>query len=162
MKLSDLYCFHIKEVLIYDPTLRPVNLKCTEEEQQDAKLIYYYPENTSIHEKRNHVGLAEGFYQFWTTLVNVDENEVSTESRVQAYRAKRNKNSVLYLDNYIHTQQEVEENVWIYMVLLRNNTETEDSRIRNCKSLYYSPESNAFQANENHSEVILLFLQYFY
>lgn len=49
-----------------DPTFWPHHMKKPEEADiQDAKMIYYFPENANIHEKRNHVGMAEGTVQFW-------------------------------------------------------------------------------------------------
>lgn len=48
--------------MIYNPKLIPKERKPTEENIQDAKLIYYYPSSVQIQEKRNHVGLAEGSF----------------------------------------------------------------------------------------------------
>ncbi|KRX03481.1 hypothetical protein PPERSA_02860 [Pseudocohnilembus persalinus] len=69
------YFVKIKQILLYDPTFFPHHLKKPEEFQiQDEKLIYYFPENENIHIKRNHVGLAEGGYDFWKKL-NQDYSE---------------------------------------------------------------------------------------
>ncbi len=40
--------------------------KPEEHDYQDAKLLFYYPMDTNIHEKRNQVGLTEGNIVFWS------------------------------------------------------------------------------------------------
>jgi len=56
------YDLKLQSVMIYNPKLTPLNKKPSETDIQDAKLIYYYPADSAIEEKRNHVGLAEGSY----------------------------------------------------------------------------------------------------
>ena len=43
------YEFTIKTIFFFDPSQKPASKKPSEEEIQDAKLLYYYPENASIH-----------------------------------------------------------------------------------------------------------------
>jgi hypothetical protein len=58
----NLYDIKLCSVMIYNPKLEPKVKKPTEEDIQDAKLLYYYPNEALIEEKRNHVGLAEGSF----------------------------------------------------------------------------------------------------
>jgi len=55
----------IEKILIYNPTKEPEKAKPLEEDIQDAKLLYFYPEQTDINVKRNLVGLFEGIVTFW-------------------------------------------------------------------------------------------------
>uniref|UniRef100_A0A0G4FTT6 CCZ1/INTU/HSP4 first Longin domain-containing protein n=1 Tax=Chromera velia CCMP2878 TaxID=1169474 RepID=A0A0G4FTT6_9ALVE len=49
---------------LYDPTRQPEKPKPTEIEEQDAKLVYYYPAHRPLDEKRNQASLVEGLVGF--------------------------------------------------------------------------------------------------
>lgn len=76
------YEVSLQMVMVYNPKLEPPNKKPSEEDIQDAKLIYYYPDKTAIEEKRNHVGLAEGNFQFWNSFINEDDEEEIPPSQI--------------------------------------------------------------------------------
>ncbi len=46
--------------------------KPNEEDIQDAKLLYYFPMNSTLFEKRNHVGMGEGTFGYWDFNLNFD------------------------------------------------------------------------------------------
>ena len=50
----------IGSLFIMDPTLKPKSAKPEEEEFTDAKIMYFHPIQTDIHEKRKQVGISEG------------------------------------------------------------------------------------------------------
>ena len=54
----------ISSVFILDPSLLPLKKSPLEEEIQDSKTLYYYPQSVSIHTKRNYIGLVEGVMVF--------------------------------------------------------------------------------------------------
>lgn len=45
----------------------------TDEEQQDSKLIYYYPSYRSAEERRSHCSLIEGLIAFQRSLAKVED-----------------------------------------------------------------------------------------
>ncbi|CAL1165161.1 unnamed protein product [Cladocopium goreaui] len=49
---------------IFNPSLVPETPKPSEEELQDAKIIYYSPSCAPIEEKRSQVGMIEGLISF--------------------------------------------------------------------------------------------------
>lgn len=49
---------------IFDPTLTPEGSRPSEEAQQDAKIIYYWPSSAPPEEKRSQAGLFEGLIAF--------------------------------------------------------------------------------------------------
>ena len=55
----------IGSIFIVDPTLEPKSRKPNEDELTDCKIMYFYPENTNIHEKRKQVGISEGIVNFF-------------------------------------------------------------------------------------------------
>ncbi|KAL4471685.1 hypothetical protein ABPG74_008578 [Tetrahymena malaccensis] len=163
------YDLKLQSIMIYNPSLVPSVKKPSEEEIQDAKLIYYYPSQTPIQEKRNHVGLAEGNFQFWNSFFNgIDEDnnedkldllqnnnsnqsqsnqpidllsEEKTIGEEQKNQSEQNQNKqeqdqqpqenqkkpfvkgknvqITIFDKYIHAQEEVEENIWLYIVFAK-------------------------------------------
>jgi len=46
----------LKSCFIFDPKLSPNIKKPSEDEVQDYKLLYYYPNNVDIHAKRSNTG----------------------------------------------------------------------------------------------------------
>ena len=65
--------FHFKAVFLFNTEAIPENPKPSEQEIQNAKLMYYYPEDTNKDEQRNQVGLAEGFFMFCDTFIQQEE-----------------------------------------------------------------------------------------
>ncbi len=60
----------IGSLFIVDPSLKPKTAKPEEEEYTDAKIVFFHPRTTDIHEKRKQVGISEGvvsFFQPFTT-----------------------------------------------------------------------------------------------
>jgi hypothetical protein len=42
----------IGSLFLVDPSLKPKSIKPEEEEYTDAKMMFFYPQGTDIHEKR--------------------------------------------------------------------------------------------------------------
>lgn len=60
--------FSLKSCFISDFTLRPTKPKPSDEEIQEAKLLYYYPDNEHIEIKRSNIGIIEGTVSFLDTF----------------------------------------------------------------------------------------------
>lgn len=96
---------------IFDPTLVPESAKPSEEEQADAKIIYYSPSCALAEEKRMQVGLLEGLIAF-TAAFGGDKGPLrSLRTRQLAF-------SVL----------EAEPNTWMVLVLHNPQISPDSSR----------------------------------
>ena len=95
----------IKEFFIFNTKLKSPLEKPNDDEVQDAKLLYYYPENTEILVKRSNMGIIEGTTAFMKEFEKTKTNFLLTEL-----------NKVFFLaDNY-------EENFNICFILIKKNT----------------------------------------
>jgi hypothetical protein len=56
--------FTLKSVFIFDPSLRPKKRKPSDDEVQDSKLLYYYPNEEDLIVKRSNMGIIEGSISF--------------------------------------------------------------------------------------------------
>jgi hypothetical protein len=54
----------IRELFIFNTKLKSPKKKPSDDEAQDAKLLYYYPDNTEILVKRSNIGIVEGTLSF--------------------------------------------------------------------------------------------------
>lgn len=55
----------IGSLFLVDPSLRPTSQKPEEEEFTDAKILFFHPPSTDIHEKRKQAGISEGVVSFF-------------------------------------------------------------------------------------------------
>ena len=69
----------IREVFIFNTKLKSPKKKPSDDEAQDAKLLYYYPEDTEILVKRSNIGIVEGTLSFMQAFEKVDSNFLYTE-----------------------------------------------------------------------------------
>eukprot|EP00933_Yihiella_yeosuensis_P044045 TRINITY_DN39091_c0_g1_i1.p1 TRINITY_DN39091_c0_g1~~TRINITY_DN39091_c0_g1_i1.p1 ORF type:complete len:501 (-),score=82.45 TRINITY_DN39091_c0_g1_i1:83-1585(-) len=69
---------------IFDPNQVPQSAKPTEEEIQDAKMIYYSPSCAPIEEKRSQVGMIEGLLSF-TSMFSGPEGEPLRHIRTKQF-----------------------------------------------------------------------------
>ena len=74
-----MYSFKIRELFIFNTNLKSPKKKPSDDEAQDAKLLYYYPENTEILVKRSNIGIIEGTLSFMQAFEKVDSNFLLTE-----------------------------------------------------------------------------------
>ena len=74
-----MYSFKIRELFIFNTKLKSPKKKPSDDEAQDAKLLYYYPEDTEILIKRSNIGIIEGTLGFLQSFENVDSNFLLTE-----------------------------------------------------------------------------------
>jgi len=100
--------FTIERLYIYNPTLLPKAKKPLESDFQDAKLLYYYPDDINIEIKRNDVGLAEGMVLFWGAYG--EQNST--------------KNQLVYTNQYAYLLDNFEGDFWICIVLKNFTEET--------------------------------------
>lgn len=99
--------FSIALMMIFNPTLTPKMNKPSESDFQDAKLLFYYPdEGIRQEEKRNQVGLVEGSYHFW----DIFETPIENQKENLGFQ-------IIYLRDYIHILKEVEKNFWLFIVI---------------------------------------------
>ena len=74
-----MYSFKIRELFIFNTKLKSPKKKPSDDEAQDAKLLYYYPENTEVLVKRSNIGIIEGTLSFMQAFENVNSNFLLTE-----------------------------------------------------------------------------------
>ena len=58
----------LKSLFFFDTTLKSNKKKPSEEESQDAKILFYYPNDEDIHIKRSNAGIIEGFIGFFDSF----------------------------------------------------------------------------------------------
>ena len=85
----------VSAVFILDPKLLPGKKSPLEEEVQDSKLLHYYPGSTSIHTKRNHVGLAEGIMMFTDSFGEGESDSLVVDADTHALEARRVEGSLM-------------------------------------------------------------------
>jgi hypothetical protein len=69
----------IRELFIFNTKMKSPKKKPSDDEAQDAKLLYYYPEDTEILVKRSNIGIIEGTLSFMEAFEKVDSNFLFTE-----------------------------------------------------------------------------------
>ncbi len=69
----------IRELFIFNTNLKSPKKKPSDDEAQDAKLLYYYPESTEQLIKRSNVGIVEGTLSFMQAFEATDSNFLLTE-----------------------------------------------------------------------------------
>ncbi|GFE53392.1 hypothetical protein BaOVIS_007960 [Babesia ovis] len=60
----------ISTIFVFDLNRKPTSANPTDEEIQDAKLLYYYPEHCEVEERRSHFGLIEGLIGLLSTFTS--------------------------------------------------------------------------------------------
>ncbi|EDO08341.1 hypothetical protein BBOV_III007810 [Babesia bovis T2Bo] len=58
----------VTTIFVVDLNRKPLSVDPTDEELQDAKLLYYYPDHCEIEERRSHFGLIEGLIGLISTF----------------------------------------------------------------------------------------------
>ena len=84
---------------VINPSLKPDKPNPIEVDFQDAKLLFYYPEEMEISDKRSHVGISEGVVQFFALF------------------AENKGYMVINSQNYTHVLKEVEPSYWLNLIL---------------------------------------------
>ena len=69
----------IRELFIFNTKLKSPKKKPSDDEAQDAKLLYYYPDSTEVLVKRSNIGIVEGTLSFMQAFEKVDSNFLYTE-----------------------------------------------------------------------------------
>ena len=102
-----MYSFKIRELFIFNTNLKSPKKKPSDDEAQDAKLLYYYPENIEILVKRSNIGIIEGTLSFMQAFEKVDSNFLLTE-----------------LDKTLFIAEGYEENFMVGFILDKENVKT--------------------------------------
>ena len=102
-----MYSFKIRELFIFNTNLKSPKKKPSDDEAQEAKLLYYYPENTEILVKRSNIGIIEGTLSFMQAFEKVDSNFLLTE-----------------LDKTLFIAEGYEENFMVGFILDKENVKT--------------------------------------
>ena len=74
-----MYSFKIREFFIFNTKLKSPKSKPSDDEAQDAKLLYYFPVCTEVLVKRSNIGIIEGTLSFMQAFENVNSNFLLTE-----------------------------------------------------------------------------------
>lgn len=70
--------YDLAYVFLIDPEKLPPHKNPTELEQMDAKRLYFYPSLTDINDKRNLVGMVEGYLIFFNSFQQEEEPELQS------------------------------------------------------------------------------------
>ena len=65
----------LKSCFIFNPNLKPLIAKPSDDEKQDAKLLIYYPNDEELLIKRSNMGIIEGTKQFHHSFNEIRKNE---------------------------------------------------------------------------------------
>ena len=148
------FLFSIKTILLYNPTLKPDKAKPQEEDIQDAKLLYYYPDETQIEEKRNQQGLTEGNLMFWNTFggdfLKFPSEPVEGGSLYL---------HVISLDKYLQVINKFEDNFWLNIII---QPLAKEATYRNLQQDYLSPDTNNYEDCYFSKHNLLSFINHFY
>ena len=91
----------IGSVFLMDPSLLPPSVpKPQDEDFTDAKILFFYPPTTDIHEKRKQVGISEGIVSFFLPFSN-DDCPIE----------------VIATTKFTHVMKQVEPSLWLNMVI---------------------------------------------
>ena len=74
-----MYSFKIRELFIFNTKLKSPKSKPSDDEAQDAKLLYYFPVCTEVLVKRSNIGIIEWTLSFMQAFENVNSNFLLTE-----------------------------------------------------------------------------------
>ena len=94
----------LKSIFIFDPSLKSKLKKPSEDEQQNVKLLYYYPNNEDIIIKRSNIGIIEGTIGFLDAFENSDDKFIITEMTKCLYvgnKFENDKDSKIFLILYL-------------------------------------------------------------
>ena len=102
-----------KSCLIFNPNLKSLLKKPSDDEKQDAKLLIYYPNCEEILIKRSNMGIIEGTIQFHHTF---------NEGRKESQKNKSKKELLLAeLDSSYYFSQQFEDEYYISISVEKTN-----------------------------------------
>ncbi|CAD8151559.1 unnamed protein product [Paramecium octaurelia] len=138
--------FSVKALFIFNPLAVPTIPKPSEQDQQDAKLIYYYPQGANVEEKRIQTGMAEGIFQFFAqfnpspNLLEQQENKSKNESL---------QFQTIHLEQQTHIICRVREDLFLFITLAHQKipkikTIVEDYFFSECNKFHYSLSKNLY------------------
>jgi len=101
--------FNLKSLYIIDTNLKPHNKKATEDEIQDAKILFYYPRGEDIHIRRSNCGIIEGTLGFM---------ECFEKSESEFY--------IVELSNFVFISNKFDENKLVILLLQKQKEMTQE------------------------------------
>jgi len=150
----------IKSFYIFNPILRSKKRKPTEDEMQNAKILYYYPNNEDDIIKRSNTGIIEGTLGFLSEFEENDDDFIYVELFKHIYiskkfeenfyltfileKSKDNQSSIEYYNHNIESKKQWHklflENFYRLLILWHGNL----------KHIFFSKNLfNDFNANVN-------------
>lgn len=103
----DYFNFSLKQCFLFDPTLKSSLRKPTEDEQQDAKILYYYPNNEDNIIKRSNTGIVEGTIGFLEAFGSKNTQENNNDDNIL----------LTELTNCLYIANKVEDNIYLVFLL---------------------------------------------
>ncbi|CAD8087460.1 unnamed protein product [Paramecium sonneborni] len=140
------YDFQLKALFFFNPLAIPTVPKPSEQDQQDAKLIYYFPQSADIEEKRIQTGMAEGIFQFFAqfnpipNILEQSENQ-NTNEQLQF--------QTIHLEQQTNIICRIRNDLFLFMTLAHQKipkiqTISEDYFFSECYKFHYSLSKNLY------------------
>ena len=98
--------FSLKSLFIFDSTLKSHKRKPSDDEIQDAKLLFYHPSNEERMVKRSNMGIVEGTISFMDAFEQSEPNE---------------KFILVEMTKFYYIANTFDENKSIGMILIKTN-----------------------------------------
>lgn len=68
----------LSNIFLIDPDKVPTNKNANETEQMEVKRLFFYPSLTDPSDKRNRIGIVEGYLLFFNSFQSESEKEINT------------------------------------------------------------------------------------
>ncbi|CAD8139485.1 unnamed protein product [Paramecium pentaurelia] len=139
--------FQLKALFMFNPLAVPTVPKPSEQDQQDAKLIYYFPQNANIEEKRIQTGMAEGIFIFFKQF-NPNEQMMQKQWQ-QDDKENELKFQTIHLESQTHIICQIREDLFLFMTIAHQKIPkvkviVEDYFFSECNKFHYSLSKNLY------------------
>ena len=104
--------FVLKSLFILNTNIKPKLKKASEDEIQDAKILFYYPKNEDVHVRRSNCGIIEGALGF-----------------LECFEKNENQYFVVELSNFYYISNKFDENINIVFLLQKQQENIKDFSI---------------------------------
>ncbi|CAD8053016.1 unnamed protein product [Paramecium sonneborni] len=139
--------FQLKALFMFNPMAVPTVPKPSEQDQQDAKLIYYFPSNANIDEKRIQTGMAEGIFIFFKQF---NPNEQMMQKQWESNdKEDELKFQTIHLESQTHIICQIRNDLFLFMTLAhvkipKVKVIPEDYFFSECNKFHYSLSKNLY------------------
>ncbi|KAM3138732.1 hypothetical protein pb186bvf_009111 [Paramecium bursaria] len=129
--------FTLRAVFGFNPQAIPKNPKPSEQDQQDAKLLFYYPSQQNQEEKRIQTGMAEGIFIFCSQFAEDAGAQFET----------------VHLESQTHIIYRIRPDLFIFMTLKHANF----SKVAVIQDEYFYQECHKFHfgIQQKHYEAVV-------